>query len=216
LADVRKKLRHKAAGLKWTVAVQLAVGLLILLIGPCLLASVYVKGMDALIGRALITETTLYWILVLVLTPLLFRMEIKTRGRYYNDAVMEAGSPSGGSFYLGSPYAGIGFIAANPRQAAAGFVELLLLGPRLVLEAFQKVHHARLVKSANLDRAAEVLCVLNGADHAMLITQLQKPGEQLAGLVPTLAYLLFHDWIGMSKKGDKVWIGSDAKAALFG
>jgi hypothetical protein len=70
------------------------------------------------------------------------------------------------------------------------------------------------VAVADLDRAARIVALLSRFDRGIEIAQLLEPRESLDALDAPLAYLLFYDWIGTSKKADRVWLQSEARKRL--
>ena len=126
--------------------------------------------------------------------------------------------PTGIALLLGpaAHIGAIGLMAANPRGTSSLFVEFFLLGPRLVLGAFQKIKTARLLKPVSRDRAAAILDVLmsegKGVDSARLLGE----GETLDAIIPTLAYLTAYDWIGMRDGWRHVWVSSESHRRFGG
>ena len=53
-------------------------------------------------------------------------------------------------------------------------------------------------------------------DKGVPIRSLLRGGETPDNFVPVICLLLFHDWIGVSKAGDSVWLLSDARKRLPG
>ena len=79
---------------------------------------------------------------------------------------------------------------------------LLLLIARSVQSDLAHLGHV------DLDRASEIIATLWKGDRGVMLKDLSRPEEQLT---TSLACLLMHDWIGISKSGDRVWLLSDAR-----
>ncbi len=105
-------------------------------------------------------------------------------------------------------------VVANPRVTVSGFVDIFLTGPRFVLDALDKLRNANRVRGINLDRAAEIVATLNRADSGIPVEQLRRPNDAQGQLGGALAYLLFYEWIGISKNADRVWLESAARKRL--
>jgi hypothetical protein len=53
---------------------------------------------------------------------------------------------------------------------------------------------------------------LKSVDHVN-VQYLLHPGSE-AGTLAAMAYLLAFDWIGVSKDGQRAWVGSDSRSTL--
>jgi hypothetical protein len=159
-----------------------------------------------------------FWGAVVVVIPLLYQLEIRTRGDYLGTVATAPGiaAPPGGMMAPGSygPILGIAAVAANPTQSAAGFVEIFLFGPRLVLGAWRQTRLAGHLKDADVNRAAEIIAQLNARDSGLDVEKLIRKGETFERLLPTFAYLSFHQWIGVNEGWNRIWILTEKRAIL--
>lgn len=156
---------------------------------------------------------------VLIVVPLLFFSEARHRGGWTqtstlgSDQLPEADDP----WLPNVPWDESGMLAAfviNPRLASAGIVEVFLVGPKLVLDGVVKLRRARQLGDVSLERAAEVIAQLSTHDSGVLVTSLLHEGETKLDLIRVLCLLVFHDWIGVSKTGNRVWLLSEARQHL--
>ena len=63
------------------------------------------------------------------------------------------------------------------------------------------------------ERAAEVIVQLAAFDQGVTTKSLLQH-ELPIQLTRVLCLLAFHDWIGVSKTGDRVWLNSEARSRL--
>ena len=156
-------------------------------------------------------------VLAAVMVPLLYLMEIRTRGHYLAEA-MRSANPHGPRGYALLPgfRAEIGAfaaIAANPRSASV-LVEFFLLGPRLVIDGSSQRKLARRVQLSELGRAGNVIAALLRRDSGLETDRLLSTEESLDDLMPTLAYLAFYRWIGVGEDWQRVWLHPDGRRVL--
>ena len=103
------------------------------------------------------------------------------------------------------------------RGAAQGLVlvELCLWGPRMVIAGTKKLHHLGRHRGADRALAAELLAALANRGEGMPTAQLYPLAHgRDDAFGDSLAYLLFHDLIGISKSGDRAWLLSEARRSL--
>jgi hypothetical protein len=213
LQTIAQHLKRRERGLSAGVATMLVIGIPMLLLGPLILGTLFWFATGMLLR--FYPWSWFFWGFVVVLIPLLFWTERGTRGTYFADTVVAAGGASPLPYLAGAEIGMLVSFATSPRVAASGFVELFLTGPRLVLDAIDKIRRARHVRDVDRDRAAHVVARLRQFDQGIAPDQI-NPGEPVSAVIPVLAYLLFHDWIGISKTGDRVWLLGDARRALYG
>jgi hypothetical protein len=210
LQSIQSHLHARETAMKLGIIALLAFGVPATFFGPVILASLY------WVAALHFGNYSWFWIFViscLVLIPLLFRMEWKTRGEYFSDAVSS-------TFAAGtSPWIGFGTFGAaiqfgqSPRVPTIGLVELFLWGPRQILDAVGKFAHIRLLKFTSRQRVAQLLSQLMKVDH-LTLDQLQSSGKPSTDLYSAIAYCVWYDWIGVSKDGQKIWLDSDSRQKL--
>jgi hypothetical protein len=211
-ASIRLRFKQRESFLAGGIATLLLIGVPMLFIGPLALASLFWFATLNLFGYY--PWTWFFWGFVVILIPLLFWTERRTRGGFLADTVIEAGGGSELPYLLGGDLGLLISFATNPRVTMSGFIEIFLTGPRFVLDAFEKMNRARRVRSVDQDRAAAIVADLLRTDRGVPIQSLVRPGERLATLDVSLAYLLFFDWIGLSKDRSRVWILTEARQRL--
>jgi hypothetical protein len=212
--SVRDHLRLREAMLAGKIFSLLVLGMPMLFVGPFLMACIFWFAAWHFMGSDAPAWTTWFWGLVMVMIPLLFWTEYRSRGSYFADAVISSGGASSVPYLAGPELGMLISFATNPRVAASGFVELFLVGPRFVLDAIAKLHGARRLRGANVDRAADIVVDLRRFDQGVPIHRLAREGETVDVILPSLAYLIFHDWVGISAAGDRVWLHSESKRIL--
>lgn len=166
-----------------------------------------------------------YWVLGLALLtiPLLFRMELRTGGDYLGDvarsgSAIDAKPGLATAVGMVSPVGGLGIVAfyaaTNPRAATAGFVELFLTGPRMVVNGSRHLRLAGKVPRIDMHAATRVLEKLMAHDTGLTSKELAGTCESRDQLQETLIWLAFYGWIGVSKKQDRVYIYSESRRFL--
>lgn len=149
----------------------------------------------------------LFALLCLVMVPLLYRLELRTAGDDLGEAADGAEvTPSSGYCLVPGPgraVLAVATVAANPRAVSAGVIEFFLTGPRMVVSAVRQLRAVRHIRNADVAR-----------DRGTATTNLLNKDEQIADLVPTIAYLVFHRWIGARDGWQHVWLFSEARRTL--
>jgi hypothetical protein len=194
----------------------LAVGLPCLLIGPLALGSIYwVLGLIWL-HDAFLPWTWFFWGATAVLVPLLFRLEKRTRGRYLADVIVGTEGASPMPYALGPDWGMAVSFIVHPRISSAGLVEVFLFGPRLVLDACEGLNRWRGLRHVDLARSAAMLERMRSSQQGVPPDQLLEPREKLVDIMPVLSFLMYYQWIDVSKTGERVWVLSDARRILWG
>lgn len=158
--------------------------------------------------------------LAVFVIPLLFHMEARTGGGYLSDVLRDTqfhGLP--GFALISGPAreaAAVGTMLANPRAFSSIFVEFFLFGPRMALGGYRQARMARRLSGSDRQRAAVILQRLLAVDGGMPSSSLLQRGETLDALLPTLAYLVFYQWIGVGHGWERVWIDSESRHKLRG
>ena len=153
-----------------------------------------------------------FWGAFVLVIPSLYRLEARSEGNYLSQAAADFKPGPRSIVTFGS----VGMLAAalsNPRPFVAGIVDIFLLGPRLVIGAWQQVRIRILSRGVDRARCAQVLRSL-ATSGGVSPDSLLQPGESQEQLARTLTYLLFFECIGVAHDGSKVWLLSQARKAL--
>ncbi|MEA2709530.1 MAG: hypothetical protein QOF78_2131 [Phycisphaerales bacterium] len=133
--------------------------------------------------------------------PILFFIEWITRGKLLDSAVEDVGD--------------MPRFVAHRAVAGAFFVELCLWGPRMVTGGVRKQIGLTTHRHADRTLAAAMLAELLNHGEGMPIGKLYVLAKNDDhAFSTTLAYLMFHDLVDVSKKGDRVWLLSEGKRTL--
>jgi hypothetical protein len=185
---------------RWTALVLL--GAAFCLIGPVIVGSFI--WLHQFQERGAIVHSWLNRVAVtgVIFLPILFLIEWATRGKLLEE---------------GAEALGAGARLPVGRQAAQGmvFLELCLWGPRMVIAGTKKLFNLSKHRSADRNLAAEMLAMLVNAGQGIPTAQLYPLAKNNDdAFSDALAYLLFHDLIGISKTGERAWLLSEAKRTL--
>lgn len=142
--------------------------------------------------------------LTLVTVPMLLHLEWRTRGTYLSQtATSSETSHLGALFLLGGPLGSARAITAgitDPAQVTAGFVELFLTGPRLLIEGWQYLRLTQRLGRPDLHGAATMLLTLLRSEHALPVKELLGQYGDQPGL-QQLNWLMLYEWVGLTKQG---------------
>ena len=149
-----------------------------------------------------------FLISTVVVIPLLYWYERRTRGEFAMDALR---SWSGGLASASS-------YGEHEMNRAAGewilSVEILLFGPRLVMTAAQDLRERARLKQVPLVQVAHTLHRLVQSDHGMEPAALAAATDDIRGTLDAILYLVFHEWIDISKDRRRVWALSHSRKVL--
>lgn len=161
----------------------------------------------------------LFYLFVLLLVPILYLLELATGGEHLSKILRSADSygPKGAVLASG-PLADLDSLeAARPSARPPSLLDALLLGgPRLVLAAAHQMEVAWRLRRVDLKQAAEILTILLSERQGVDTTSRLCADDELDDLIPTLAYLAFHRWIGMRDRWQHVWLFSESRELLSG
>ena len=166
-------------------------------------------------GFFMFEAALIFVIASLTIIPLLYGVEHLTRGRFFEDAVRKHG--------LGDNVNSLGMLQTASRgeyemqtTAAtwAAYLELVLFAPRMTMGALRQWRLRRYLGAFNVTRAAEVVHALLAVGVGVHPGAFLRGGETLEQLWPVLLLLTLHDWTGIAKSGDRIWLLSDARRAL--
>jgi len=203
-------------------ATMIAFGIPLSLLGPVVLATMFWLALR-FASRSFQVGSDIQWfhlfiVLTVLVVPLLYRLELRTGGDYLL-AVFRETDVHGmrGILFVPGPTREVGAISsvvANPRSTSSLFVELFLFGPRMAIAGFRQAKLARRVRLAERRRAALVVTLLLRRDGGVETPSLITDGESMDDVLPVLAYLTFHQWVGVGKKWDRVWLHSESRRIL--
>ena len=151
-----------------------------------------------------------------ITVPLLYWTELRQGRELLGEAVRGGNARASNACWAlrrvaGSEVAMLGALVTNPRATAAGFVEVFLFGPRMVVGALRQLRAALALRGVDRGRAAEVLRVLIIEPRGCALGKVLRPGETVAGIVGPLGYLAYHEWIGLSENCDRGWCLSETR-----
>lgn len=189
------------------IAGKLAIGLPLCLVGP-LFVTMILKAVE--IKWAAEVLPGFFYLLALtslVVVPLLFWLEHRSRGSFLSDAMQGETSPlqatSYGEYALGRER--FGWIA---------WTEIALLGPRLCLEVLRSTAAEKPVGSHTRTVAAQIVVELLEAGEGLEVRRVLRPDGPVADVRPAIAYLVARDWIGLSRQRDRLWLLSQRRQRL--
>jgi|GEM_PF-1663256 len=198
-----------------------------LVVGLSVLAAAPVGGSLLLCSAARLAGYAVPWascltVLALIFVPLLLWMEWRTRGQFLSHVLADGAARLEDLHPLGrlpGPHVALGGLAMvafwrNPLGLIGGFIELLLLGPRLILEVARDRRLRRKLGRIDYRRAAEVLARLDAAGGGLPLTALLRSGERSGDLVALLRWLAEDEWVGVTADGQRVYLYTPGRNEL--
>ena len=194
---------------RWIVLAIL--GFLVLWIGPIIAATVaYLLRMRDSYTPWL---TCFIWS-CLILLPILFFFEWLTRGKFFDNTIDGMGDVRDYASYGGAG-AYHAFYLRGRIAAGAFAIEMCLWGPRMVIAGFRRIAALSRVKPKDYAPAAALLAPLmrqeDGLSTGAVMTQAKLNADDFAA---ALAHLSFHELVGISQDGARIWMLSDARKKL--
>jgi hypothetical protein len=110
-----------------------------------------------------------------------------------------------------SPLAGF---VTHPRVAASGFVEIFLLGPRLLLDGLARLRRYWTLRDVALDTPAKIVAYLARFSGGVPATSEFDTDRPMIDYPSALHVLIAHDWIGVSADRQRMWLLSTARRWL--
>jgi hypothetical protein len=222
IETIRRHLDERAELRRRTEAMQIALGIPLCLVGPVVIGTMLWAASSMLI------HTWLPWWLIvsglsMVMIPLLFRMERKTGGDYLSESMREisvrypdARLIMSGEYLGVSAAAGLGLatVIMNPGTVSAMFVEVFLAGPRMVLRSRSQRRMAKALERVDKHRTAEVVSKMLSRVGGMPPEELLKDGARIGDVLPSVTWLSFYGWIGVTAKVDRVFLFTESREAL--
>ena len=222
LQRIRSHLRRREGLFRLKVAMMIALGVALSFLGPFLLATIlWILGLWASALFHLPALSLRWWWLFLplaiVMVTLFYYFEARTDRRRSKGltGTGRAKAPSSGppvpdrARAVGAPGAAV----AEPRSSSAGLFEVFFVGSRMAVSACRQIKASRRLR-ANRDRAALIVRQLIAQTSGVDTPRLLLEGEKLDDIRPELAYLSFHQWVGIGEKRSRVWLYSTARETL--
>ncbi|HXE55141.1 MAG TPA: hypothetical protein VN541_19115 [Tepidisphaeraceae bacterium] len=122
----------------------------------------------------------------------------------------DPGSPAETYGHLGT----LGAVLAHKRTPMSAVSEIFLFGPQMVIAAVRKMLIHRRASGANRKRIVEILSILMKLPSGAATDKMLAEGEAPDQLSRALSYLLFYDWIGISRDGTKVWALTETRREM--
>jgi hypothetical protein len=194
--------------LGWAGAVgKVAVGVPLCLVGPFFVAAV-LKSIEIRAGADFLPGFAATWALAtLVIVPLLMRLERRTRGEFLCDAHRGETPP-----YEASSYGE--YQLQSTRFLWTAYTEIALLGPRLLWAFIDWVMQRPAADAGTRAAAAAVVADLFDAGQGVPVRQLVRPDRPPDTVRAAVRYLVDRDWVGTSKRGDRVWLLTPVRERL--
>lgn len=92
--------------------------------------------------------------------------------------------------------------------------EMVVLAPRLLRRVIATLRAARKFAQPAKLRGEGVLRQLAAREKGCDIEKLLEQGEEISKLRPALDYLIFYDWISVSRDTKHVWLNGDSRKIL--
>ena len=189
------------------IVVKLLLGVPLCIIGP-FLVTIVLKLIDWNFKWGILPDFEWTFVLAMLLfLPLLFWTRRRSPESSFADQADSGGSPLDADSYTE-------FVVRKEQLFAAAAVDVMMLGPRLVGSALDGLRGRSGVDPALRQAAAELAAELFQAGEGVAIKSLVRPGRSWPQLVRCAAYLLDRDWVGVSGKGDRIWLSSLARGRL--
>jgi len=212
LNRILMRIRNIQGWFWFRITAKFSIGIALSFLGPALVASTF----HSFLPRAGILQS-LDWLTPFVLScfiliPILYYAEWRTSGNFFLDEMRAQGAGTDSS-YIPASYGE--FRLRQGAAIAALYTEILLLAPRLVFSAMFDLRQRVELTYDELTRGAEIVLELSDATGGVSVANLRRAGESGKSLRRLFQYLRFHDWIGVSKLGDNVWLLTTARKRLI-
>ncbi len=212
---ILSKLKGQARLLLAKRIMLLAAGAPLSLLGPLILGTIFwFAGWQFGLGAS---WSACFWVTSAVMVPLLLGLEARTGGNYLGEAVADSEGISSEEAMViqAAGLDGMLFqIGRNPKASLAGLVEIFLTGPRMLISAWRDFRIGLRCRGARLARAAQIVGALYRSGAGLPPRKLLNAGEGLTDLLGPIAYLAYHQWIGVAASGDKLWLPGDVRGRL--
>lgn len=199
LAQVRSRLAERAGGSMALAVMQLVGGALMTVVVGWVVGSVVAVAS----GTGSVRIWT--WLTWIILTPFLLWYERRTRGAA-TEGMLDGHSGTASSYGE--------WEMRRTTAMAMLWTEFFLIGPRLIWWGGDHWRERHAGAPRELSRAAEVVIDLLELDSGVHPSKLLREWETLADLAPVVRYLERQDWVGVSRRRDRVWLLTEARQRL--
>lgn len=209
--------RERIQSLK--MAAMFLLGLPLLLVGPCTITGVvWLANFLGHTGWQLPWGWVFFGLTVLMV-PLLVRMAYRTTGEHFVQAMTdsEVYVPHGGLLFVPGTFPRMlacATVAANANIIAKGVTDVFATGARLVVSGWRQWGTSIALRDVERLRIAGIVRLLWGVHEGVDTTHVLRPQEKVQDLLPVLAYLAHHGWIGIRSDGARIWLSPDARLIL--
>ncbi|MFQ5502965.1 MAG: hypothetical protein ACE5EQ_11810 [Phycisphaerae bacterium] len=221
IATVETKLMRRVQLRRLNAVAGILFGFPFIFVAPLILGSIFWFVTGSL------TDQWYHWNwfflgLSIITAPLLFRLEMQTGGDYLGKAMKDA-KPlvERSDEMVAAAYIGIGLVGGlavamltRPRASSAGFVELFLFGPRIVLGGLRHLRQAGRLPNIDKRKASRVITVLLSRSQGVGAEELQAVDESHHDLLLILIWLAFYGWIGVTEDQKRVFLYSESRDIL--
>lgn len=222
METILRRLDERAELRRRTDAMQMVLGVPLCFVGPVVIGTMLWAA-----GSMLLYSWLPWWLFVallsIVMIPLLIRLERQTGGQYLSESVQTIGErfPDARPLIFGG-HVGAGgmtgralaMVLMNPEGIASMFVEVFLTGPRMVLRSRSHRKLATALERVDRARTAEVVSKMLSRVGGMPPGELLKDGEPMSNVLPSVTWLSFYGWIGVTAKVDRVFLFTESREAL--
>lgn len=219
---IRQELDERSESRRISDIARIVFGIPICFLGPLVISSILWFAYFMLFRSAL-SFSWFFLGLSGLMIPLLFRMERKTGGNYLGESMRVIGErypdarPLIYSGYLGTASMtslALATVIMNPGTTSTLIVEVFLTGPRMVLRGRSNRKLATALERVDKVRTAEVVSKMLSRVGGMPPGELLKDGETISDVLPSVTWLSFYGWIGVTAKVDRVFLFTESREAL--
>jgi hypothetical protein len=208
LRRIARAIRAREGVFWLKLAAMLAVGVVASFLGPIVVASIARKFLGAL--DVPISGAAAFQLSLLTVMPLLYWLELRTRGSFLSEELQAQGT-TGEHLFSTSSFGEWEF--RRTAVAYAVWIEVFLYGPRMTIDAVRQSSARIRLRNPAVHRAAEIVMLLATVDGGVSLGMLRGVDDP-DDLRRTLTYLRLHDWIDIGDHGRRAWLLSTARRRL--
>lgn len=208
LVRITRSLKVREFMFWMKVSAMLPLGVFASLLGPIVVASIADGVLEAL--KVPVNGGLLLLLSFLMVLPLLYLVELRTRGSFLSEELRAQGT-TGEDLFRSSSSGEMEF--RRTAVVYAVWIEVFLYGPRMVIDAVHQLTARVRLGNPPIHRAAEIVMFLASLDSGINVENLRRM-ESVDDLRRTLYYLRLHEWIDLGDHGRRVWLLSTAKRRL--
>jgi len=199
--DADRMLRRQEAAFRTRWSTLAFLGFCVLWLGPVIFATLGWLNQQRYTDTPTPWGTLFGWCAAIGL-PLFLILEYVTRGSYFENAADDLEDR-------------ITYSGRNRGMFLAMLIEVSLWGPRMLIAGITKLGGAARHKPAARRAAASLIAVLLRREDGMTSGQAMTEARlDTDAFGDALAYLTFHETLGISKDGSRVWLLTDARKKL--